>query len=222
MKSITDSKRLFDCVEYHLEHSPLEDMLAAKQNGEWVKYSTKEVADNINDLSAGLLKLGIHCGDMTTENRPKIAVISKNRPEWLILDMAVQRIGAVLTPIYPTISISELEFILNDAEVKLLFVNDAVLFTKVSAIRNRLPFLNDIYSFEQEKDIKHWKEILALSTPGLLLSAAVIADKIKSEDLATIIYTSGTTGIPKGVMLSHNNILSNVIACLPCFPRAII
>ncbi|MEO6327721.1 MAG: long-chain fatty acid--CoA ligase [Ginsengibacter sp.] len=218
MKSITDSKRLFDCIEYHLERSPLEDMLAAKENGEWVKYNTKQVATNVNDLSAGLLKLGIHCGDMAPESRPKIAVISKNRPEWLILDLAVQRIGAVLTPIYPTININELEFILNDAEVKLLFVNDAILFKKASAIRDRLPFLNDIYSFDKEEGVKHWKQILTLSTPQLLSAASVIADKIKSEDLATIIYTSGTTGIPKGVMLSHNNILSNVMACLPCFP----
>lgn len=218
MKSITDSKRLFDCIEYHLEHSPLEDMLAAKENGNWVKYSTQQVADNVNNLSAGLLKLGIYPGDMSVENRSKIAVISKNRPEWLILDMAVQRIGAVLTPVYPTIHINELEFILNDAKVKILFVNDVNYFNKIAAIRHRLPFLNDIYSFEMGEGVKHWKEILSLSTPELLSKASEIASKIRYKDLATIIYTSGTTGIPKGVMLSHENILSNVMACIPCFP----
>jgi len=132
MTSITDSKRLYDCVEYHLEHTPLEDMLAAKEKGEWVKYSTQKVASNIYNLSAGLLSLGITCGDMTFENRDKVAVISKNRPEWLILDMAVQRIGAVLTPVYPTINNSELEYILNDAQVKLVFVDDEKVLDRIS------------------------------------------------------------------------------------------
>lgn len=218
MKSITDSKRLFDCIEYHLEHSPLTDMLAAKEQGEWIKYSTEQVAGYINDLSAGLLKLGLLYTDSAVENRHKVAVISKNRPEWLMLDMAVQRIGAVLTPIYPTISINELEFILNDAAVKVIFVNDAAMAERISSIRTRLPALKDIYSFEKEVGIKHWKEIVSLSTPEMLSHAALTADKIKTEDIATIIYTSGTTGIPKGVMLSHKNILSNVLSSLPCFP----
>ncbi len=218
MTSITDSKRLYDCVEYHLEHTPLEDMLATKEKGEWVKYSTQKVASNINNLSAGLLSLGITCGDMTFENRDKVAVISKNRPEWLILDMAVQRIGAVLTPVYPTINNSELEYILNDAQVKLVFIDDEKLLDKISGLRAHLPYLKDIYSFDLADGVKHWKEILSLSTAELLSQASVIADSIKYEDLATIIYTSGTTGIPKGVMLSHKNLLSNIIASIPCFP----
>jgi long-chain acyl-CoA synthetase len=218
MTSITEAKRLFDCMEYHLEHAPLEDMLAAKENGEWNKFSTQKVASNINNLSAGLLTLGISCGDMQHENRDKIAVISKNRPEWLILDMAVQRIGAVLVPIYPTISINELEFILNDAQVKMIFIDDEKLFSKISDIKNSVLFLKDIYSFELIDGVKHWKEILSLATLESISQAASIADKIKHEDLATIIYTSGTTGKPKGVMLSHKNILSNVLSSLPCFP----
>ncbi len=218
MTSITDSLRLFDCIEYHLHNSPLEDMLAAKENGEWVKFSTEKVASNVNNLSAGLLELGISCGDMLPENRDKIAVISKNRPEWLILDMAVQRIGAVLTPIYPTINLDELEFILKDAMVKMIFINDEDLFEKVNLIKHNVPSLNHIFSFELIEGVKHWKEILNLSSPERLSEAAIAADKIGYEDLATIIYTSGTTGIPKGVMLSHKNILSNVKSSMPCFP----
>ncbi|MEP6595151.1 MAG: AMP-binding protein, partial [Ginsengibacter sp.] len=218
MTSVTEAKRLFDCVEYQLQSAPLEDMLAAKENGIWNKFSTQKVASNINNLSAGLLKLGISRGDMEPENRDKISVISRNRPEWLILDMAVQRIGAVLTPIYPTISVNELEFILNDAQAKMIFIDDEKLFSKLSDMRNRLPFLKDIYSFELLEGVKHWKEILSLATPETITEASILADKIKYEDLATIIYTSGTTGKPKGVMLSHKNILSNVLSSIPCFP----
>src|SRR5204863_8840852 len=102
------------------------------ENGAWNKFSTQKVASNVNNLSAGLLTLGISCGDMTPEGRDKISVISRNRPEWIILDLAVQRIGAILTPIYPTISINELEFILNNAEVKIVFVDDEKLFEKIA------------------------------------------------------------------------------------------
>jgi long-chain acyl-CoA synthetase len=217
MISITEAKRLFDCLEYQLQN-PLEDMFAAKENGLWNKFSTQKVASNVNNLSAGLLKLSIGGNDMKPENRDKISVISKNRPEWLILDMAVQRIGAMLVPIYPTISINELEFILNDAQTKMIFIDDEKLFNKISDIRNRLPFLKDIYCFEVIEGIKHWKEIISLATSEFISEASHIAEKIRNEDLATIIYTSGTTGKPKGVMLSHKNILSNVISSMPCFP----
>ncbi len=218
MTSINDSLRLFDCIELHLHNTPSEAMLASKENGEWIKFSTEKVASNVNNLSAGLLELGISGGDMLPKNRDKIAVISKNRPEWLILDMAVQRIGAVLTPVYPTINIEELEFILNDANVKMIFVNDANLFEKINEIKHRVASLIHIYSFELIEGVKHWKEILNLSSPERLSEAAITAEKIGYEDLATIIYTSGTTGKPKGVMLSHKNILSNVKSSIPCFP----
>ncbi|MBA2250497.1 MAG: long-chain fatty acid--CoA ligase [Chitinophagaceae bacterium] len=214
---MTQPKRLFDCIEYNLERAPLEDMMAAKENGEWKKYSTHTIAALVNDMSAGLLSLGISQNDMTAEGRDKIAIISKNRPEWLMLDLAVQQIGAILTPIYPTININELEYVLTDARVKMIFVNDEELFQKIITIKDKLPFLKDTYSFEKTS-AKHWSEIPLQSTPSLLAEVKCIADGIKQQDLATIIYTSGTTGKPKGVMLSHNNILSNVIASIPCYP----
>ncbi len=215
---MTEPTRLFDCIELHLKDSPSEVMFAAKENEIWKKYTTQEVSDIVNMLSAGLLQLGINQGDNSPEGRDKIAVISRNRPEWLMLDLAVQQIGAVLTPVYPTISANELEFVLNDAAVKIVFVSDHDLFEKVNGIRPNLPALQEIYTFDEVSQVKHWKEILSFANNDLIKEVKTISGKIRYEDLATIIYTSGTTGKPKGVMLSHKNILSNVLDSMSCFP----
>jgi long-chain acyl-CoA synthetase len=214
---MTDPKRLFDCLDYHLETS-LPDMLAGKENGKWRTYSTKEVKETVDKLSAGLLNLGISRGDMTAEGRDKVAIISKNRPEWLMVDLAVQQIGAILTPIYPTINVNELEFILNDSQVKIVYVNDQEGYHKVLSLKDRVPSIKEIYVFEQVVNAKHWKEMLVPVTETIRQSIKSISDTIKYEDLVTIIYTSGTTGKPKGVMLSHRNILSNVMDSLSRFP----
>jgi long-chain acyl-CoA synthetase len=219
---MNEPKRLFDCLQYHLERKPIPDMLAAKENGQWKTYSTEEVKNTVDKLSSGLYNLGVRSGDMTAESRDKIAVISKNRPEWVMLDLAVQQTGAILTPVYPTISITDLEFVLKDAQVKIVFVNDEDLFHKVLSVKDRVPSLQQIFTFEQVSGARHWKEILQLSDEAGLAAVRAIADNIRYEDLVTIIYTSGTTGTPKGVMLSHRNILSNVMAsslCLPDFPK---
>lgn len=215
---MTEPKRLFDCLQYRLKGKPLPDMMAAKENGKWKTYSTEEVKSTVDKLSAGLLNLGVSCGDMTAEKRDKIAILSKNRPEWVMLDLAVQRIGAILTPVYPTINVQDLEFVLKDAQVKIVFVNDEELFHKVLSVKERVPSLQEIYTFEHVANARHWKEVIALSTGEAIKNVEAISEKIRYEDLATIIYTSGTTGTPKGVMLSHRNILSNVMACYPCLP----
>src|SRR4030095_4182315 len=108
-------KRLFDCIAYRLDTDPIPDMLNGKEGGRWKNYSTAEVAEIVNKISAGLLAMGISKGDMSPEGRDKVAILSKSRPEWVMLDLAVQQIGAILTPIYPTINVTELEFVLNDA-----------------------------------------------------------------------------------------------------------
>lgn len=211
-------QRLFDCLQFHLENTPIDDMMAAKEDGQWRKYSTREVNDLVNRLSAGLLNLGYSCGDMSEQGRDKIAIMSKNRPEWLLLDLAVQKMGAVLTPVYPTIGVNELEFVLHDAQVKAIFVNDHDLYEKVLSIKDRLPDLKDIFTFEPVSGARNWKEVPEQSSPQAMQQVQEVAGKIRYEDLATIIYTSGTTGTPKGVMLSHRNILSNVMDSMPCFP----
>ncbi|HEY5461836.1 MAG TPA: long-chain fatty acid--CoA ligase [Hanamia sp.] len=215
---MTEPTRLFDCINIQLKDAPSRTMLAGKEEGKWKEYSTLEVAEIVNQFSAGLLKEGINPHDFTIEGRDKIAVISKNRPEWVMLDLAVQQIGAILIPIYPTVGENDLEFILKDSDVKLIFVNDPNLFEKTSHIQAKLPHLKEIISFDKIDGVKHWKEMLQPASENALTEIKSISDKIKYEDLVTIIYTSGTTGTPKGVMLSHKNILSNVLDSMPYFP----
>jgi long-chain acyl-CoA synthetase len=210
---MTQPTRLFDCLEYRLQNGDTPDLLAAKENGAWRHYSTSEIKTMVDALTAGLLAAGIGYGDGTIEGRDKVAVLSKNCPEWIILDLAVQQAGAILVPVYPTIHINELEFIFNDAQVKLAFVFDEDGFEKIASIQSRIPSLRDIISFKKTGQARHWETLF--STPGEHSQM----DRIQGDDIATIIYTSGTTGTPKGVMLSHNNILSNVLACIPCLPN---
>ena len=215
---MNEQSRIFDFLQYQLDNFPKQDMFAGKENGEWKLYSTANVKTLVDQLSIGLLSLGIGGHDMRIENQDKIALVSKNRPEWLILDLACQQIGAILCPVYPTTNINELEFIFNDATVKLAFISGEELLSKVSSIRNRVPTLQNIYSFDELTNVDHWQKILALPSVEDMASLEKIKKCITPLHCATIIYTSGTTGIPKGVMLSHQNIVSNVINSKKTFP----
>jgi long-chain acyl-CoA synthetase len=209
-------KRLFDCIEWQLQNHPREDMLAAKEGGQWRQYSTAQVKDIADKFSAGLSAMGMGGNDNSVEGRDKIAVLSKNRPEWIFLDLAVQQIGAVLVPVYPTVHVTDLEFVLNDAQVKMIFVNDEDLFLKVQSVKAKVPSLQEVFSFEHVSGCKHWKEILSKGTDADKQKVQTTAASVTGEDLLTIIYTSGTTGTPKGVMLTHNNVMSNVQSSLNC------
>jgi long-chain acyl-CoA synthetase len=215
---MNENSRLFDYIDFQLNKFPKPDMFSGKENGNWIKYSTTDVKNIVNNLSAGLLKLGVSGNDMTIENQDKIALISKNRPEWLMLDMACQQIGAALCPIYPTTNVNELEFIFNDATVKHVFVSGQEILDKVNIIKSNVPSLNNVYSFDDLPGVLFWKTLLSDITAADLEKMEAVKATVKAEHCATIIYTSGTTGTPKGVMLSHRNIVTNVINAKKSFP----
>jgi long-chain acyl-CoA synthetase len=197
--------RIFDFAYYQLENHNLKKSLVSKTSGEWVAISSKELVDRANTVSRGLLKLGVKPGD-------KIALISSaNRTEWNIMDIAILQIGAINVPIYPTIGANDYKYILNHSEVSYCFLSDIDLFKKVNDIKNEVTSLKETYSFEKINGCKNWEEIFKLGADD---SNQKKVDQCKNavqpSDLATIIYTSGTTGVPKGVMLSHNNLVSNV------------
>lgn len=211
-------ERLFDCIAYQLEKFPKPDMLAAKENGAWRKYSTKEISETVDALACGLMKMGVSGNDMTVENQDKIAIISGNRPEWLITDMAVQKLGAVLVPIYPTTNNHEIEFIFRDAAVKYVFVSNKELLEKVRSVRPNVPSIQNIFSFDTIPDTDHWSSLHETVNAENKEKLDAISKTIDKQQVATLIYTSGTTGTPKGVMLTHNNILSNVMFSKESFP----
>ncbi|MBW8199240.1 AMP-dependent synthetase/ligase [Flagellimonas abyssi] len=203
MQTVT---RLFDFPYYQLEKYPLEKSLVTKSDGTWIATSTQEYIDKANAVSRALLKMGVKPND-------KIAVISMtNRTEWNIVDIGVLQIGAQNVPIYPTISEEDYEYILNHSEAKLCFVSCDEVLEKVQAIQSKVENLKDVYSFEQLNNCKNWSELLELGSDASNQDQVEeIKKSVKPDDLATLIYTSGTTGRPKGVMLSHNNIVSNVV-----------
>jgi long-chain acyl-CoA synthetase len=212
-----ECKRLFDCIDYQLQHFPKEDMLSGKENGTWRKYSTQEVANTVNQLSAGLLSLGLSANNFTPEGSDKIAIISANRPEWLIADMATQQLGVIWVPVYPTTNPIELSFILNDASVQYMFASNQELYDKVMSIKGEVDCLKEVYTFDTIPGAKHWTSLLK-NDNALLEQVATIKKSIPVEQVATFIYTSGTTGTPKGVMLTHKNIYFNLRSGKDTFP----
>ena len=210
----TQPTRIFDFLYNQLNSKPLNDALVNKINGVWTPVSTQEFVDKSNCISRGLLRMGV-------KPQEKIALISStNRFEWNILDIGTLQIGAVNVPVYPTISSEDYKYIFNDAGVTYCFLSDRELYDKVAKIKADVPSLKEIYIFDEEEGIKSWKEVLKLGEDdGNQNELDAAKAKVKNEELATLIYTSGTTGKPKGVMLSHNNLLSNVLDSANRMPK---
>lgn len=204
-------RRLFDILTYQQKHYPQNVALAAKEQNRWRTYALEEFRERVDQVSACLICLGVEPGD-------KVAVISHNRPEWNFVDMAVQQIGAATVPLYPSINPENYAYILNHAESKIVFVENRDMHDKLETIRDDLETVEEVYAFEEIGGALHWTRLL--SEDVACVEADIEARKlaVKEDDLATIIYTSGTTGKPKGVMLSHKNILSNTKACIDLVP----
>ncbi|MNS08397.1 Long-chain-fatty-acid--CoA ligase FadD15 [compost metagenome] len=203
---MTNISRLFDFPYYQQENFNIPDALVTKQNGVWEKTSTDEYIAKANAVSRAFLRMGIKKDD-------KIAIISSNnRTEWNIMDIGALQTGAQTVPIYPTISENDYEYILNHSGSIYCFVSDEEVLRKVNLIRNKVPAVIEVYSFNEISGCKNWKELLSLGADESNQNEVEERkNNVNAEDLATIIYTSGTTGKPKGVMLSHKNIVSNVL-----------
>ncbi len=200
-------KRLFDFLQYQLENYPRKDALVTKTDGKWIETSTQEFYDKVNQFSRGLLRLGV-------KKNEKIAIIShNNQTKWNISDLGILQVGAQDVPMYPTISADDYQYIFNHAEVEIVIVSNEEIYNKVKSVQDNVPTLKEVYSFVDIPGVKNWNEILELGNDH---SNQDELDKRKAEvqedDLATLIYTSGTTGRPKGVMLSHKNIVITALS----------
>jgi long-chain acyl-CoA synthetase len=202
-------KRTFDLLEHCLKNRSREDAVAGKKGNEWVKYSTEQLARNAELLAYGLLALGIQKGD-------RVSTVSGNRPEWSFVDFALAMTGAVHVPVYPTISEDEYSYIFKHAEIRFLFVSDDRLYTKLLPVELEVPSLERVFTFNDVAGADNLSVLLQLGEKheeNLRSKLNEIKASIREEDMVTMIYTSGTTGIPKGVMLSHRNLVSNFEAC---------
>jgi len=203
---MNEPKRLFDFPYFQLEKFNLEKSLVTKYDGKWVATSTQKYLDKANAISRGLLRLGVSKND-------KVAIISMtNRTEWNVCDIGTLQLGAQDVPIYPTISEEDYEYVLNHSESKVCFVSCREVYDKIKKIKDNVPSLKGIYSFDDLDDCNSWNEVLKLGEDSSNQDEVEsLKNSVNEDDLATLIYTSGTTGRPKGVMLTHKNIASNAI-----------
>jgi long-chain acyl-CoA synthetase len=203
MKTNPNITRVFDLLPNCVLPVNKDDAFTSKVNGEWKKYSAVELIEIVNNVSLGLMKLGVKKDD-------KIALISPNRPEWNFIELGVQQLGAVSVPMYPTITIEDYKYIFNDAEVKFIFVAGKDLLAKVKEATQTLEGIKGVYTFDKVSGANHWSEVIDLAKGEDVNQLEPYKAAVEPDDLLTLIYTSGTTGQPKGVMLTHHNIISNI------------
>lgn len=207
-------KRTFDLLTNLKHNIQKDDILCAKRNKEWVKFSVKEYSEQARLFSYGLLEKGFQKGD-------KIATVTNNRPEWNFVDMGMAMIGVVHVPIYPTISDEEYKYILEHSDARMLIVSDTTLYNRLKEVTAQIDSIKEIYTFNDIEGAQNWSEITMLGEKHRINwkdKFKEIRNSISDEELVSIIYTSGTTGNPKGVMLSHKNFMSNMKDAYPLFP----
>lgn len=202
-KMQTVATRIFDLLDLYVKPQNKPDTLACKRHGEWITFSSQQFCEEADKVSLGLLQLGVQTGD-------RIAIVSEGRPEWNIVDFGIQQVGAISVPIYPTLTIEDFQYIFHEAEVKFVFVGDAGLFRKLIDVVATAPTVEEMYTFDAVKSAKNLTEVTAKANEANRAKLEERKAAIQPDDLLSIIYTSGTTGDPKGVMITHRNILSNV------------
>jgi long-chain acyl-CoA synthetase len=206
--------RLFDFPKYQLEHNPLDVMMSTPNDGSGnrLSYSTQEFVEQVDRASRGLIALGMEAGE-------KVALIShNNRCEWNVMDHGIMQAGGIDVPIYPTMTEADYKYIINHSESKFVFVSNAELYAKVNAVKSECPSLKGVFTFEDVEGADSWKKVLEQGGEKDQAELDSRSNAVQPDDLATIIYTSGTTGLPKGVMLSHNNVVTNTLTAKDSVP----
>lgn len=204
---MAESNRIFDLLSAYAQNFSKPVMVAGKSDGTWKNYSTSEFISLVDNLSKGLIK------KENIQKLDKIALMSGNRPEWNICDFAVNQLGAALVPLYPTLADQDLKFILKDADVKIILVSNSELYEKIkrALIANEMNI--PVYSFDEVEGLASWTSLIEIGKEDDSIDLEPYRQAVKPDDLLTLIYTSGTTGNPKGVHLSHRNVMSNVDDC---------
>jgi len=204
--------RVFDLLKYNLDKFPKEEFISGKNNGTWIKYSTQQFSDTVDNLSKGLIGLGMAKGS-------KIAVMSHNRPEWNITDFAITQFGGFQVPLYPTLAEHDIKFIIENAGISIVFVADDKLYEKVKAVCAVVNSAIKIYTFNEVSGAQHWMSLVDAGAKDTATDLETYRAAVTPEDVLTLIYTSGTTGTPKGVMLTHNNLVQNFKNSAVIFPH---
>ncbi len=206
--------RVFDLLQYNLENFPKAEFVSGKLKGNWVKYSTQDFCDTVDLLSKGLISIGL-----VKESR--IAVMAQNRPEWNISDFAIMQIGAYQVPLYPTLAEHDIQFILEDAEVTVVFVENETLYKKLESVNSLLKTPVRIYTFDEVSGVENWQALLKAGEAQDQINLDDYRSAVTEEDILTLIYTSGTTGTPKGVLLTHRNLVMNFVSSAVLLPAEI-
>lgn len=206
-------KRVFDLLKYSLEN-PKQEFISGKINGKWINYSTVDFCNAVDNLSRGLIKQGVGKGG-------RVAVMSHNRPEWNIADFAANQIGAYQIPLYPTLAEHDIQFILKDAEIAIIFVADEELYEKIKPCADAINPDIKIYSFNEITATENWNTLIELGKASTDINLDEYRSNVGPEDVLTLIYTSGTTGTPKGVMLTHNNLVANFVNSAVVIPEGV-